>query len=265
MESLTRRSILKGGVALAATASVGITNALRAEPLVSVPGIQLFTVDKELKADVEGTLKKVREIGYGEVETAGLEGYSPQQFRTALANAGLKCRSSHFFDIGMREPNQIFEAANTFGVHYIVSSGISRFTDKPAGTYFRRYPNRYRMAHIKDFVQPAQPSTSLAPIGCSSGTALGTGYIDYRPVLKGESCRGRALLCGTGAAIHRDDGFQGGYQRFCVRSRIIRLTDDVRVTDKQVRKSGSQHVTGTKMKLLRYASNRHQRIRKQGR
>ena len=130
---MTRRSILKGGLALSVTASVEITNILRAEPLVSVPGIQLYTVDTELKADVEGTLKKVREIGYCEVETAGLRGYSPQQFRTALANAGLKCRSSHFFNIGRREPNQIFETGNELGVHYIVSSGMSRFTDKPAG------------------------------------------------------------------------------------------------------------------------------------
>jgi hypothetical protein len=88
MQSMTRRSILKGGVALTAIASVGITNTLRAEPLVSVPGIQLYTVDKELKVDVEGTLKKVWEICYREVETAGLGGYSPQQFRTALQTPG---------------------------------------------------------------------------------------------------------------------------------------------------------------------------------
>src|ERR1700761_3961741 len=133
MQSMTRRSILKGGGVALTAASLGITDALRAEPLVSVPGIQLYTVDKELKADVEGTLKKVREIGYCEVETAGLRGYSPQQFRTALANAGLKCRSSHFFNIGRGKPNQIFETGNTLGVHYIVSSGMSQFTDEPAG------------------------------------------------------------------------------------------------------------------------------------
>src|ERR1700733_4502755 len=133
MQSRTRRSILKGGVALTAAASLGITNTLRAEPLVSVPGIQLYTVDKELKADVEGTLKKVRKIGYREVETAGLGGYTPQQFRTALANAGLKCRSSHFFNVGRGERSQIFETGNRLGVHYIVSSGMSQFTDKPAG------------------------------------------------------------------------------------------------------------------------------------
>jgi sugar phosphate isomerase/epimerase len=267
MQSITRRSILKGGVALTATAAAGITNTLRAEPLVSAPGIQLYTVGKELKADVEGTLKKVREMGYSEVETAGLAGYSPQQFRAALANAGLKCRSSHFFNIGRDAPNQIFEAANTLGVHYIVSSGMSQFTDKHAGRamsaddykamaefcngfgkqakqaglqfayhnhnfefrdlgegkvgydvlvehtdadlvkleldcgwmvaaghdpvqYFRRYPNRYRMVHIKDFVKPAHPSTSLAPQDVPQGTVLGTGYIDYRPILKAAKLAG---------------------------------------------------------------------------
>ena len=267
MQSRTRRSILKGGVALTAAASLGITNTLRAEPLVSVPGIQLYTVDKELKADVEGTLKKVREIGYREVETAGLGGYTPQQFRSELANAGLKCRSSHFFNIGRGEPNQIFETGNTLGVHYIVSSGMSQFTDKPAGKpmsaddykamaefcngfgkqakqaglqfayhnhnfefrdlgdgklgydvliehtdadlvkleldcgwmvaaghspvqYFQRYPNRYRIVHIKDFVKPAQPSTSLASQDVPQGTVLGTGYIDYRPILKAARAAG---------------------------------------------------------------------------
>src|ERR1700739_4157997 len=98
MQSMTRRLMLKGGVALTATAR--ITNILPAEPLVSVPGIQLYTVDKELKADVEGTLKKVREIGYHEVETAGLGGLPAKAFRAALGNSGLKCDSSHFFNFG---------------------------------------------------------------------------------------------------------------------------------------------------------------------
>jgi len=263
MQSMTRRSILKDGMALTAVASVSATipNALLAESLVTVPGIQLYTVDKELKANVEETLKKVRTIGYGEVETAGFGGYSPKQFRTALEGAGLRCSSSHFFDVGSRDAQQIFDAANTVGVHYIVSSGISRFTEKPAGTamkaddykamaeffnefgkqakqaglqfayhnhnsefrdlgqgkvgydvliedtdadlvkleldcgwmvaaghdpvqYFHRYPNRYRMVHIKDFVKPAQPSTSLASQDVPQGTVLGTGYIDYRPILQ---------------------------------------------------------------------------------
>jgi sugar phosphate isomerase/epimerase len=269
MQSMTRRSILKGGIAVTASTCVSTVapNALYTESLVTAPGIQLYTVDKELKANVEETLKKVRAIGYGEVETAGFGGYSPKQFRTALENAGLKCSSSHFFNVGSGDPNQIFEAANSLGVHYIVSSGISRFTDRPAGTamkdddykamaeffndigkqakqaglqfayhnhnfefqdlgqekigydvlientdadlvkleldcgwmvaashspvrYFQRYPNRYRMVHIKDFVKPTQPSTSLASQDVPQGTVLGTGYIDYHPILKAAKAAG---------------------------------------------------------------------------
>jgi sugar phosphate isomerase/epimerase len=136
MQSITRRSILKGGLAFSATAATSAmsVNSLWAEPLVRVPGIQLYTVDKELKADVEGTLKKVHAIGYLEVETAGFGGYSAKHFRTALENAGLKCASSHFFSLGSGDPAPMFEDANTLGVHYTVSSGIGRFTSKPAGT-----------------------------------------------------------------------------------------------------------------------------------
>ena len=269
MQFMTRRSMLKGGIALgaAATAAAVFTDKLWAEPLVSVPGIQLYTVGKELNADPEGTLKKVRAIGYLEVETAGFGGYDAAHFRKALSDAGLKCSSSHFFNIGSGEANQIFEEADSLGVHYIVSSGMSRFTDKPAGKsmtaddykamadfcnsfgeqakraglqfayhnhnfefrdvgqgkigydifvehtddelvkleldcgwmvaaghspveYFRRFPNRYRMVHIKDFVKPTHPSTSLASNDVPQGTVLGTGYIDYRPILKAAKASG---------------------------------------------------------------------------
>jgi hypothetical protein len=68
------------------------------------------------------------------VETAGFGGYSAKQFHMALENAGLKCASSHFFSFGSGDPGPLFEDANTLGVHYTVSSGIGRFTNKPAGT-----------------------------------------------------------------------------------------------------------------------------------
>jgi sugar phosphate isomerase/epimerase len=269
MQFMTRRTILKQSlmVAAATSASAGASGSLWGEPLVTVPGIQLYTVDKELNADAEGTLKKVRAIGYQEVETAGFGGLSAKAFRTALENAGLKCKSSHFFNFGSTDPKPLFEEANTLGVHYTVTSAMSRFTDKPSGQsigvddykamagfcnelgqkakqaglqlayhnhntefkdlvqgkngydifientdadlvkleldcgwmmaaghspveYFHRYPNRYRMVHIKDFVKPAMPSTSLASQDVPQGTVLGTGYIDYRPILKAAKAAG---------------------------------------------------------------------------
>ena len=269
MQFMTRRSMLKRGLTItaAAAASAGVPHSLWAEPLVTVPGIQLYTVDKELKADVEGTLKKVRAIGYQEVETAGFGGLSAKAFRAALGDAGLKCNSAHFFNFGSADPGPLFEDANTLGVHYTVTSAMGRFTDKPAGQvagaddykamagfcndlgrkakqaglqlayhnhntefkdlgegktgydifientdadlvkleldcgwmvaadhspveYFHRYPNRYRMVHIKDFVKPTKPSTSLASQDVPQGTVLGTGYIDYRPILKAAKAAG---------------------------------------------------------------------------
>jgi len=263
MQLTTRRAILKQGLmaAAATSTSAGIPDSLWGDPLVTLPGIQLYTVDRELKSDVEGTLKRVRAIGYQEVETAGFGGLSAKAFRAALENAGLKCNSSHFFNFGSADPGPLFAEANTLGVHYTVTSAIGRFTDKPAGQvtgaddykamaefcnelgrkakranlqlayhnhntefkdlghgkcgydifientdadlvkleldcgwmvaaghrpveYFYRYPNRYQMVHIKDFVKPAKPTTSLDPQSVPQGTVLGTGYIDYIPILK---------------------------------------------------------------------------------
>jgi len=49
--------------------------------------------------------------------------------------------------------------------------------------YFRQYPGRYRMLHVKDFVATKEPSTSLAKNERPQGTELGRGHIDYKPIL----------------------------------------------------------------------------------
>ncbi|WP_051978967.1 sugar phosphate isomerase/epimerase family protein [Edaphobacter aggregans] len=262
MRPISRRKAIKTGIATATAAifTEVFPKSLWAKPLVTSSGIQLYTVDKELKADVEGTLKKVKAIGYEEVEAAGFAGLSAKQFRVALDGAGLKCASTHFFNFGGSDPGPLFEQANALGVHYTVSSMMGNFPNKPSGSemgvegykalaeycnqlgekakqaglqfafhnhntefkdlgrgkvgydvlveatdpnlvkleldcgwmvaaghnpidYFKRYPNRYRMVHIKDFVRPAQPSTSLKRDEVPQGTVLGTGYIKYKPIL----------------------------------------------------------------------------------
>ena len=50
--------------------------------------------------------------------------------------------------------------------------------------YFRRYPERFRMLHVKDFKPTQGPSISLAQDKRPQGTELGRGHIDYRPILK---------------------------------------------------------------------------------
>jgi sugar phosphate isomerase/epimerase len=50
--------------------------------------------------------------------------------------------------------------------------------------YFKKYPRRYKMLHIKDFVAGSKVSTSLAAPERPQGTELGHGHIDYKPILK---------------------------------------------------------------------------------
>lgn len=259
---INRRTFMRRSAVTIAGVSISesLTSSLWAAPLVTYPGIQLYTVDKELKADVNSTLNTIHNIGYKEVEGAGFAGFSAKQFRTALDNAGLRCNSTHFFNFGDGDPSVIFEQANTLGVRYVVSSFIGKFghnradgevgpdeykamaeffnqlgtSAKKAGLqlayhnhntefknlgegkvgydlfveatdpelvkleldcgwmiaaghnpieYFKRYSNRYRVVHIKDFLQTAQPSTSLERNEVPQGTVLGTGYIKYKPIL----------------------------------------------------------------------------------
>jgi sugar phosphate isomerase/epimerase len=58
-------------------------------------GIQLFTMQSALAKDFKGTLDTLARIGYRRVETLGLLGYDPKEFRKALDNAGLSVPSLH--------------------------------------------------------------------------------------------------------------------------------------------------------------------------
>ena len=48
--------------------------------------------------------------------------------------------------------------------------------------YFRRYPGRFRMIHVKDFVPVTKSTIDLVGPERPKGTELGRGFIDYRPI-----------------------------------------------------------------------------------
>lgn len=58
-------------------------------------GVQLYTVRGEMEKNLEGTLDRVAEIGYDEVEFAGYFGRSAEQIRDALQASGLTAPSAH--------------------------------------------------------------------------------------------------------------------------------------------------------------------------
>lgn len=58
-------------------------------------GLELHTVRDLLAKDFEGTIAKVAEIGYKEIEPVGYGGLDPKQFRALLDRCGLTAPSTH--------------------------------------------------------------------------------------------------------------------------------------------------------------------------
>jgi sugar phosphate isomerase/epimerase len=113
-----REFLIRSSLAIAAASFSRMTPA---NPLNKPIGIQLYTVNDAMETDPAGTLKKLREIGYSEVETAGFGKLSAKQFRKLIDDAGLVCPSAHLaFD--PENLNRAFDDAHALGATYVVSS-----------------------------------------------------------------------------------------------------------------------------------------------
>lgn len=124
MSCLSRRQFLQGGVAAASISLAALLPRRLWAALPGVPiGLQLYTVAQELQRDVSGTLKRIRAIGYTEVETAGFAGMTAKQFRSELKKAELKCHSAHM-QRDFANLDHVFEDAHELGVRFVVSSAL---------------------------------------------------------------------------------------------------------------------------------------------
>jgi sugar phosphate isomerase/epimerase len=97
-EFLTTATAALGTAALRPPSWAAAAAAGRAEiksPLNGPIGLQLWSLREQLPKDLHGTLTKVREMGFREVEGAGLWKQSLAGFRAALDRAGLRCQSAH--------------------------------------------------------------------------------------------------------------------------------------------------------------------------
>jgi sugar phosphate isomerase/epimerase len=59
-------------------------------------GLQLYSLRAQFAKDVPGTLDKVRDMGFKCVETAGIYGMTPENFKKELDARGLTVMSAHF-------------------------------------------------------------------------------------------------------------------------------------------------------------------------
>ena len=89
-------------------------------------GVQLYSVRDLMKADFDGTIAKVAQIGYKEVEFAGYFDHTPQQVRATLDKNGLTspaCHVEYSLLAPDKWPGQL-ESAKVIGQSCIVNPWI---------------------------------------------------------------------------------------------------------------------------------------------
>jgi sugar phosphate isomerase/epimerase len=123
----SRRSFLKE-TAFAGAGALFLPGFIRKPeraPKLKKVGVQLYSVRKEMMSDAIGTLKKLGQIGYQEIESAQSEkgnyyGLEPKEIKKILKDQGMTLRSGHTH-IDANWQKSIDEAAEA-GQEYIICS-----------------------------------------------------------------------------------------------------------------------------------------------
>jgi sugar phosphate isomerase/epimerase len=123
----SRRSFLKETTLAGAGMIIlpGIMKFNNEKPRVKGVGVQLYSVRKEMMADAAGTLNKLGQIGYQEIESAqsskgNYYGLAPKEIKKILKDQGMTLRSGHTH-IDTNWQKSIDEAAEA-GQEYIICS-----------------------------------------------------------------------------------------------------------------------------------------------
>jgi len=88
-------------------------------------GVQLYSVRDLMQNDFDGTIAKVAQIGYKEVEFAGYFGRTGKQVRAVVEKNGLKAPATHvqYDELDEKFPS-VIETSNEIGLEYIVCPWI---------------------------------------------------------------------------------------------------------------------------------------------
>lgn len=151
---MNRRQFLHATAATTASlALLPSLEALAATPKLSRAGLQLYSVRDDMKTDPAGTLRKLGEMGFTQVEAAGYSdgkfyGQTPQAFKQWLTDAGLSMPSGHtgfssnHYDFDKKELKddwkRAVEAQIAVGQKHLISPWIAD-PDRASLDNFRRF------------------------------------------------------------------------------------------------------------------------------
>src|SRR5512135_254314 len=110
-------------------------------------GIQLYTVRDLMKADFEGTIAKVAQTGYREVEFAGYFDRTPEQVRAVLDKNGLAAPSCHvgYENTADDKWAATLQTVKAVGHQYVVCAWIPEEARKTADDW-KRVCDRFNTA-----------------------------------------------------------------------------------------------------------------------
>ncbi|MBT1546336.1 sugar phosphate isomerase/epimerase family protein [Curtobacterium aurantiacum] len=120
--------------------------------------VQLYTVRDALSADLPGTLQRIADIGYTNVEAFGFV-ENADELAAALQGAGLAAPSGHarLLDAGAQDLERIFHASTTLGF----------------GTLIDPHIDEARWTTREDVEAIARELSALAPRAADHGLVLG--------------------------------------------------------------------------------------------
>ena len=101
------------------------------------PGIQVYSVRNQLSEDFKGTMKKVAEIGYVNVEGYGLGKnglypgeIKPAEYKKIVEGVGMNLLSTHCSHFSPGEASKMLDFAEEAGIKYLVVGGLSVPSDE---------------------------------------------------------------------------------------------------------------------------------------
>jgi len=121
---ITRRQFISASSLIAVCAPTMIHAANKRRTKFSKPlGLQLFAIRTELAQDFRGTLQRVADMGFKEVEFAGYFGKSAEEINRVANSLNLRCISGHHSAADLEtRADEILDFAAALKLQYIVCS-----------------------------------------------------------------------------------------------------------------------------------------------
>jgi len=154
--TISRRAFIKNSSITLAGISV-LPSVLKNKTPRDILGVQLYSVRDDMKKDPSGTLKKLAQMGYKDVEHAGyynkkFYGYSIADFKKILDDNGLKMESGHDF-LGSKQWDKstndftddwkkAIDDAAAIGMKYVISPGVDESLCQDVNN-FRHYMDMF--------------------------------------------------------------------------------------------------------------------------